>query len=519
MAKTPRRVSQVAGRRLQRLRRQVPPGFDQGVRRQLGGRTADGQRAAGAGAGPGFDPVGIALDDADARRIDAEARRRDLGESRGVALSAGLRADQELDPAVVGDDQCRRFGKVEARHVDMHGEAEAAPAALRFGLPLPRREALSVRRRAGCIEQRAVVAGILAQVGRVGPGQGGRRQQIAPAHLDGVAAEPPGCGVDQPLGNVDAFGLAGAAKIAGRRRVGMEGAHLIIDCRHGIDIGDDIAGVAQRDDAAGREIGAQIAGRAHADGEDAAFAVERHFGPAGLLPAADVAQQAFIAPADPFDRPAEPARCPHREALLGIEHILDAEAAADIRHLHGDLLWRDTEYLRRQGLAHGMRLAAVGVEDHAVTVGLIGADTGTVLDGRAEEPVARQFDGFDMRGSRERRVGRGRVSKVDGKAEIARRLRPQCRHCRGLGTVGAGRQRVVVRRDQFRRVAGGGFALGDDHGDDLAAEPHRIVGDQRLRRCDGRIAQGRQGVGWCVGRRADLPGHAAQARRRQHPRR
>ena len=83
------RVSQVAGRRLQRLRRQVPPGFDQGVRRQQGGRTADGQRAAGAGAGPGLDPVGIALDDTDARRIDAEPCRRDLGKGRGVALSAG----------------------------------------------------------------------------------------------------------------------------------------------------------------------------------------------------------------------------------------------------------------------------------------------------------------------------------------------------------------------------------------------------------------------------------------------
>ena len=83
------RVSQVAGRRLQRLRRQVPPVFDQGVCGQQGGRTADGQRSAGAGAGPGLDPVGIALDDANARRIDAEPCRCDLGKGRGVALSAG----------------------------------------------------------------------------------------------------------------------------------------------------------------------------------------------------------------------------------------------------------------------------------------------------------------------------------------------------------------------------------------------------------------------------------------------
>ena len=273
----------------------------------------------------------------------------------------------------------------------MHGEAEAAPAALRFGLPPPRREALSVRRRAGCIEQRAVVAGILAQAGRVGPGQGGRRQQVAPAHFDGVAVEAPGRGIDQPLDDVDAFGFAGAAEIAGRRRVGMERAHLVVDRRHGIDIGDHKTGVAQRDDAARREIGAEVAGRAHADGEDAAFAVERHFGPAGLLPAADIAQQAFIAPADPLDRPAEPSRRPQDQALLGIEHILDAEAAADIRHLHGDLPGRDTEYLRRQGLAHRMRLAAVGVEDHAVAVVPALADAGAVFEGRAENPVARQF--------------------------------------------------------------------------------------------------------------------------------
>ena len=83
------RVSQVAGRRLQRLRRQVPPCFDQGVRRQQGGRTADGQRAAGAGARAGLDPVGIALNDANARRINAEPCRRNLGKGRGVALSAG----------------------------------------------------------------------------------------------------------------------------------------------------------------------------------------------------------------------------------------------------------------------------------------------------------------------------------------------------------------------------------------------------------------------------------------------
>ena len=122
----------VGERRFQRLGR----GLLAFVDHRIGGeqdRLAFGiQAARAAGAAADRDRVGVALADADLVAVDAEPVGGQLHIGGLVPLAGRLRADIDIDEAVIGETDFRAFGRIAAGRFQVVGQADAAPlAALR----------------------------------------------------------------------------------------------------------------------------------------------------------------------------------------------------------------------------------------------------------------------------------------------------------------------------------------------------------------------------------------------------
>ena len=72
--------------------------------------------------------------------------------------------------------------------------------------------------------------------------------------------------------------------------------------------------------------------------ENLAVGVERHLGVGDVIAAVRVGEKRLRAVGDPFHRPADALRRPKRHDFFGIDENLRAEAAADIRRDHAQLV-------------------------------------------------------------------------------------------------------------------------------------------------------------------------------------
>src|SRR5579863_722286 len=115
------------------------------VRGALNADAAGWNRRRAAGAKPGGDAVGVALEDMDTLRRQAELIRNDLRVGRLMALPGRLRADQDRHVAVGIELHLRGLLAHGAADLDVARQADAAHKALllrRLGalwkiLPLP----------------------------------------------------------------------------------------------------------------------------------------------------------------------------------------------------------------------------------------------------------------------------------------------------------------------------------------------------------------------------------------------
>ena len=149
--------------------------------------------------------------------------------------------------------------------------------------------------------------------------------------------------LDQPLDDVDRLGPAGAAIGRGRGRVRERDRQMRVSRRDVVDADERAETAEGREQVAiGREIGADIADQAHADGEELVVLVERQLGIGEHVARVLVGEQRFAALAAPFDRAAELARREQGQAMLDILPALGAEAAADIAGDDADLGLRES---------------------------------------------------------------------------------------------------------------------------------------------------------------------------------
>ena len=121
---------------LQQARGKPPRILDDAFGRHQERGAALMHRARPAMAAAGIEIVGIALPEAEALRRQAKRIGRDLGERRLVALAVGMRADHQIDPAVVTDTHFRHFIGLATRGFEKTGIAQATqPAPLARASP------------------------------------------------------------------------------------------------------------------------------------------------------------------------------------------------------------------------------------------------------------------------------------------------------------------------------------------------------------------------------------------------
>src|SRR6185503_6533300 len=97
-------------------------------------------------------------------------------------------------------------------------------------------------------------------------------------------------------------------------------------------------------------------------------------------------------------------RRPKDQPVLGILPALGAEGAADVARDDPDALLGDAEDGTGQHLADPMRVLDVRMEGVAILAGVVDAEGAARLHVLGVHPCDDVAAGYDMRGSRERRV-------------------------------------------------------------------------------------------------------------------
>ena len=181
---------------------------------------------------------------------------------------------------------------------------------------------------------------------------------------------------------------------------------------------------------------------------------------------------------------------PGEDRLLGVEELLDAEAAADVRRHDAQLVLRNVEDEVAHQQLDDVRELARRPQGEVLAGRVVFGDRGARLHRVADEAVVDEADARDMRRFGECRRGRLGVAALPIEAGVVRDLVEDRRRARPDRVEHAddGGQRLVLHLDRFDRLAGLLQCIGDDKGDRVADAAH--------------LADGECGVGRLLHRRA-----------------
>ena len=220
--------------------------------------------------------------------------------------------------------------------------------------------------------------------------------------------------------------------------------------------------------------------------------VEGQLGRRDVVAALAVRQEGLGAVAGPLDRPAQLLRGERGHRVLGIEHRLHAEAAADIGRDHPDLFGREAE-IGGERVAERPGSLGAGMDGELALAPFQLGHGRPRLHRVADEAVVDQLELGDVRGLGEGRVHRAGVAIVPVIGDVVGALGMDLRLAGLEGGRGVGDrvQGLVVDLDQLGRVAGLGPGLGDHEGHvvadiaGLVGDQDRVLGHRRLRRRRG----------------------------------
>ena len=237
-----------------------------------------------------------------------------------MTLTGRLRADIDVDIAVIGEADFRPLGRIAHRDLEIVGEADAAKPALPRGIRAPGREAGVVHLRQRRIQHHREVAGV------VGLADGRRvrhrrwRHHVAPAQLRAVDIELARGGVDQPFEQIVALGTPCATIGVHRHRVGEHAEHVGMDLLEVVDAGEHGAAGQRRDvRRERRKIGAHVGEVARAQREEFSVRVDRQLAQRDVVAAMRVGQERLAALRCPLHRPPQLARRIAGQHMFGVE--------------------------------------------------------------------------------------------------------------------------------------------------------------------------------------------------------
>ena len=246
----------------------------------------------------------------------------------------------------------------------------------------------------------------------------------------------------------------------------------------------------RRDDAARREIGADIRDVLDAQRQELAVLVERQFRVADMVAVVIVGDHPLDALADPFDRAPDLARRPQGQRVFGEMPAFHAEAAADIAGDDAHLRLGNVEDAPRHIGAGAVRPLRAEIERVAAEPVVILADAAARLHRRRGDAVEDEFLARHMMRLGEGGIDRAPVAQREEETFIVAALVPQFGRalCQGLIRGGDRWQRLVLDGDALGRVLGEIDRLGDDEGDGIADQHRPAVRQRGPRRHEHRRA-------------------------------
>ena len=241
---------------------------------------------------------------------------------------------------------------------DIAGKPDAVQLAALLRRYFAARRTGPVRCGEGVIHHRREITGVVSDSERIAPGHGTGRNQIAPPQFDAVDVQYPRGAVDQALDQKMDLRFARAAIGIDRHRVGDGPAHARMHRLDAVHRGQHGGGYRCRNHRRkGREVGAEVGHRIHAQREHAPLCIERQFQRGVLVACLRVRYEGLAALGTPLHWPTQLARGQGTQNLLGIEIELRPEAAADIARDDVKVFSRQRERLRQQTAQHVYALA------------------------------------------------------------------------------------------------------------------------------------------------------------------
>ena len=215
-----------------------------------------------------------------------------------------------------------------------------------------------------------------------------------------------------------------------------------------------------------------------------AVVVDRQLGLGDVVARLGVAEEGLGPCARPFDRPPGQLRGEQHQRNLVVDRRFHAKAAADVAGDDAHLALRHLKDLPRQFRAIGVGALQGRVDRVVVGCGVVVADAAARLHRRGGHAVDDEFVPDDVRGIGEGGIGRRLVAFEIDKRDIVGAILPDAWRARldRIGGRDAGRQRLVLDRDQFGRVRRLMGALGDDKGDVIADPAHPVLDQGRVAR-------------------------------------
>ncbi len=203
-----------------------------------------------------------------------------------------------------------------------------------------------------------------------------------------------------------------------------------------------------------------------------------------VIAAMRVGDETFRALAGPFHRTADEPRRPQADDFFRIDENLRAEAAADIRRDHAQLVFRRHADEGRNHQPRDMRILRGVPQRKAFAARIVIGERGARLHRIRHQPVVDELQRRDVLGGLERGRGRIRIADMPVVDRVVGRGLVNLRRafCRGLGGIDHRRQHLIVDDDFFRRVLGLRQRFGDHDRDRVADVVGLVRRNRRMRR-------------------------------------
>ena len=211
--------------------------------------------------------------------------------------------------------------------------------------------------------------------------------------------------------------------------------------------------------------------------------VDRQFGVRHVVAAVRVAEERLGSVGGPFDGTIDLSGRPDADGLFRIDEDFGAEAAADVRRDHAQLVfWRNANE-RRQHHAGHVRVLTRRIQRQGVGSGIVLSDSRAGLHRVGNQTIVDEVDLGDVCRGGKSRLGRRLVAEVPVVDHVVGGNVVDLRRA-GRGRrrrIGHGRQHAVVDHDLLRGVARLGVGVGDHDGDVVADIAHFSCRERRVR--------------------------------------